>query len=131
MTSFKKHPDYLEETRRLESTLQHMDIYIQNIYKNQKASGDEIREAMVNLDYLDSSQSYITILVNARYLDTSRESLEKVLRAKTKPYFSRIDFRDKRERQPAKYYIGKLSLFKDNQVMSTSKKSLNWLFSIV
>lgn len=58
---------------------------------------------MVNLDYLDSSQSYITILVNARYLDYSRESLEKVLRAKAKPYFSRIDFRENREKQPTKY----------------------------
>lgn len=114
MTSLKKHPDYLEETRRLKSTIQYMDIYIQDIYKKQQSSTDEIKEAMVNLDYLDSSQSYITILVNARYLDYSRESLEKVLRAKAKPYFSRIDFRDNREKQPAKYYIGKLSLFKDD-----------------
>lgn len=27
MTSLKKHPDYLEESRRLKSTIQYMDIY--------------------------------------------------------------------------------------------------------
>ncbi len=115
MTLLKKTPDYHEEFERLNETIQYMTTYLENIQNMQEVYRNEVKEAFINLDYLDSSQSYITILVNARRLDNSRESIEKVSRAKAKPYFARIDFTDDRKRLPASYYIGKISLFTENQ----------------
>ncbi len=109
----KNHPEYETELQRLQQTKAYMEEFIHSIKARQQQSTGEIREAFVDLDYLDSSQSYITILVNARYLDRSRESLDKVFRAKAKPYFSRIDFREAGEAEGKPYYIGKLSLFNE------------------
>ena len=114
MTLLKNHSDYSLEKNRLEETIRYMSDYLDKIRLRQDVYRDEVKEAFVNLDYLDSSQSYITILVNARQLDNSRESMDQVERAIDKPYFARIDFQAYRETCPAKYYIGKLSLFDEN-----------------
>ncbi|WP_366924603.1 UvrD-helicase domain-containing protein [Metallumcola ferriviriculae] len=47
-------------------------------------------------------------------LDVSKENLSKVIHAKDKPYFSRIDFQETGSNESKKYYIGKLSLLKEN-----------------
>lgn len=111
MTLLQKHSDYRLEKNRLEETIRYMADYLDKIRARQVVYRDEVKEAYVNLDYLDSSQSYITILVNARQLDNSWESMEQVKRAIDKPYFARIDFQSDDEPCPEKYYIGKLSLF--------------------
>ncbi|UMZ75144.1 RNA polymerase recycling motor HelD [Natranaerofaba carboxydovora] len=112
--SIKKHPDYKEELQYLENIKQFIDNYIDTVTKKQEDSKSDIKEAFEILDFLDSSQSYITILVNARYLDHSKEMIDKILQTKDKPYFSRIDFRDGRDDKLTKYYIGKVSLFNEN-----------------
>ncbi len=111
MTLLTKHADYYLEKKRLGETIQFMSMYLEDIKKQQAMYRSEVKEAYVNLDYLDSSLSYITILVNARHLDNSRESIEKVEKARTKPYFARIDFIEDSNPEPISYYIGKLSLF--------------------
>ncbi|MDW7674475.1 MAG: RNA polymerase recycling motor HelD [Bacillota bacterium] len=115
MTSIKKHPEYKKEADRLEYTKDYFNKFVENIEENSKNYQSEIREAFVNLDYLDSSQSYITILTNAKFLDVNKENLTKVLSAKDKPYFSRIDFQEQGTNGKKKYYIGKLSLLKEDQ----------------
>ncbi|OWZ85023.1 RNA polymerase recycling motor HelD [Natranaerobius trueperi] len=112
--SIGNHPDYKEELQYLKGTINYIDQFINSIKKKQQESKEDMKEAYEVLDFLDSSQSYITILVNARYLDKSSETINKVTKARDKPYFSRIDFKDDRDEQPTSYYIGKLSLFKDD-----------------
>lgn len=114
MSSFLMHPDYNSESKRVQETVTYIGQYILEIGRKQQLSAEGIKDAFVNLDGMDSSQSYITILVNARYLENSRESLDKAVRAKDRPYFSRIDFQDKRDPKPTRYYLGKISLWKNN-----------------
>ncbi len=114
MNQLQEHNEYSLERNRLEETIRYMSEYLDRIRARQVVYRDEVKEAFVNLDYLDSSQSYITILVNARQLDNSRESLGQVERAIDKPYFARIDFQAEGEPCPKNYYIGKLSLFDEN-----------------
>ena len=114
MTSIKKHSDYQEEAKRLKDTKTYFDQFIENTQLNRTIYENDMRQAFVDLDYLDSSQSYITILVNAKMLDVSKENLNKVINAKNKPYFSRIDFKENGSSDGKKYYIGKLSLLKEN-----------------
>lgn len=113
MTLIKKHVDYCPEKKRLDETIQFMSMFLDDIKNRQTKFRSEVKEAFINLDYLDSSLSYITILVNARHLDNSRESIEKVEKAKNKPYFARIDFKDDCKQDATSYYIGKISLFTD------------------
>jgi len=114
LTSIKKHSDYQEEAKRLKDTKTYFDQFIENTQLNRTIYENDMRQAFVDLDYLDSSQSYITILVNAKMLDVSKENLNKVINAKNKPYFSRIDFKENGSSDGKKYYIGKLSLLKEN-----------------
>lgn len=55
----KDHPAYKEEVERLAHTGRSIEHYMDTIEKNKEIYKDNIREAFVNLDYLDSSQSYI------------------------------------------------------------------------
>lgn len=114
MTLIQNHPDYDAEVKRLRDTIMFMDMFIESTGERQHVFRSNVKQAFVDLDHLDSSQSYITILVNAKHLDNSRENIEKVLQARDKPYFARIQFKDHREQNPAEYYIGKLTLFKEN-----------------
>ncbi|MGG0656203.1 RNA polymerase recycling motor HelD [Rummeliibacillus pycnus] len=71
---------------------------------------ENIRTAMADLDYLDSSLSYQNILTNARFFDMAKNQREGLEAIRQKPYFARIHFQ--KENEPAeKLYIGKTSLF--------------------
>ena len=50
----KNHPEYETELQRLQQTKAYMEEYINSIRARQQQSTSEIREAFVNLDYLDS-----------------------------------------------------------------------------
>ncbi|WP_076758443.1 RNA polymerase recycling motor HelD [Edaphobacillus lindanitolerans] len=73
-------------------------------------SRENIRQSIGDVEHLDSSQSYINILTNARFFEmasTQREGLEAIRQS---PYFARIHF--KKDGEPAELlYIGKTSLF--------------------
>ncbi|WP_163537224.1 RNA polymerase recycling motor HelD [Gracilibacillus sp. YIM 98692] len=116
MNSPNNHPDYLDEKERLEYTKDYIQSILEVAELSQASYQDNIKDAFVNLDYLDSSLSYINILTNARLLEMvqgDRRNLEKV---KDKPYFGRVDFTRYGTNHTEKYYIGKVSLYrKDNQ----------------
>lgn len=87
-----------------------MQTILQSSDKNLKATEEKIKEAMTNLEYIDSSDSFLNVLTNARFFDMAlneKEALEKVLE---KPYFARIDFEREHEKREL-LYIGKTSLF--------------------
>lgn len=110
--SVREHPDYIEETNRLNSTKEYIENAILATNKNRELHKDEIKDAYINLDYLDSSQSYVSILVNTKLLDELEKNYDSLIRYRKKPYFSRIDFRQEDNAHIDKFYIGKMSLYK-------------------
>jgi len=72
MNSMETHPDYNYEVNRLKEVKQYINQFIETLKEKQKASKEQIKDAFVNLDHLDSSQSYITILVNARHIELEK-----------------------------------------------------------
>lgn len=111
--SIKNHPAYNEEFKRLEYTKALVESSIERITANKEKYLADMKQAMIDLDYLDSSQSYITILTTSEFMRLDQNSYDNLLRARTKPYFSRIDFKSSKG-QPKKYYIGKMSLVKED-----------------
>lgn len=104
------HPDFQQEVERLRYTIHYMEDILEQSQTNIQAAQSKIHEALSNVEYLDSSDSYINILTNSRFFElarTQKESLEAVIK---KPYFARIHFQ--RTGAEEEYlYIGKTSLF--------------------
>lgn len=108
--SLKEHPAYKEEVERLGYTKEQVDEFITVLEGNNDKYKEQIREAFENLDYLDSSQSYISILTNAKFMELDNRHLEGLQTVRNKPYFCRIDFREEHGHRPEKLYIGKVAL---------------------
>jgi DNA helicase-2/ATP-dependent DNA helicase PcrA len=106
----KEHPAYDQEIKRLAHTKKKIKNYIVVIKKNKEVYKDNIREAFAVLDYLDSSQSYISILTNAKFLELDSNHLDELQMARKKPYFGRIDCMVEDSEHIYKFYIGKVSL---------------------
>jgi DNA helicase-2/ATP-dependent DNA helicase PcrA len=109
--SKKIHPDYQEEVERLEYTKNYIEKILNSTEEYKKEYRQGIREAMEELDFLDSSQSYIKILINSKFIDQADENFSNLLKIKDKPYFARIDFRRDGNQDSQKFYIGKTSLY--------------------
>ena len=104
------HPEFEQETNRLTSTITYMKKMIDLIVENRQSQREEIRQAFIDLDFLDSSQSYISILVTTQLLEYGEEHFYQLNRGLEKPYFARIDFKQADSQDFKRYYIGKVSL---------------------
>ncbi len=107
---YMQHPDYQDEVQRLERTKAYMHDILFASERDLQAAQENIRSAMANLEYIDSSDSFLNILTNARFFEmarTQKEGLEAVMQ---KPYFARIHFQRTGEQEEF-LYIGKTSLF--------------------
>ncbi|MBK3495494.1 ATP-binding domain-containing protein [Viridibacillus sp. YIM B01967] len=106
----QKHPDFEQEAQRLAFTKHYMRQLLEESKRDVQSAQDSIRQSMADLEYLDSSLSYLNILTNARFFEMARDQKEGLEAIKQKPYFARIHFQ--KEGEPAeKLYIGKTSLF--------------------
>ncbi|MBE1555587.1 DNA helicase-2/ATP-dependent DNA helicase PcrA [Filibacter limicola] len=106
----QKHPDFEFELQRLDYTKQYMQQLLEESRRDVKSSQDQIRRSMADLDYLDSSLSYINILTNTRFFEMARSQKEGLEAVQQKPYFARIHFK-KEDEGDELLYIGKTSLF--------------------
>ncbi|MCO1603080.1 RNA polymerase recycling motor HelD [Desulfosporosinus nitroreducens] len=104
------HHEFDQEAKRLASTITYMKKMINLIVENRQGQREEIRQAFIDLDYLDSSQSYISILVTSQLLEYGEQHFYQLNQGLAKPYFSRIDFKQEGSPDFKRYYIGKLSL---------------------
>lgn len=115
MSKVKK--DWIEEQKRLSFTIEYIHKTLKATEMYRTVYKDNIKDAMVNLDYLDSSQSYISVLVNTKFMEMADRNFDSLMRASVKPYFARIDFRQRGSELLEKIYIGKTSLMKDDDTM--------------
>lgn len=105
-----QHPEFNEEEQHLAYTKYYMQKLLDESKRDVQTAQENIRTAMADLDYLDSSLSYQNILTNARFFDMAQNQREGLEAIRQKPYFARIHFQ--KEDEPAeKLYIGKTSLF--------------------
>ncbi|WP_120169430.1 HelD family protein [Thermohalobacter berrensis] len=110
--SVKEHPDYKEEVERLEYTKEYIEKVIKATDKYRDTYKKNIKQAMIELDPLDSSQSYINIILNTKFMEIADRNYDNLTRVRKKPYFARVDFRRKGEDKVEKVYIGKTSLMR-------------------
>lgn len=111
----KKHPDYEVELKRLDVTKEHIEHTISSVEAYRKTFSDNIKDAMSNLDTQESSSNYIDALINTQFVEIADKNYDNLLRARKKPYFARIDFKQKGSNQREQFYIGKTSLLRDGE----------------
>ncbi len=105
-----KHPDFQDELERLAYTQNYMQQILNESQRDLQSAQENIRKSMADLDYLDSSLSYLNILTNARFFEMARNQKEGLEAVQKKPYFARIHFQ--KTGDPEEFlYIGKTSLF--------------------
>jgi DNA helicase II / ATP-dependent DNA helicase PcrA len=109
--TLKQHPNYQEEIERLKYTIEYVENAIATAKDREANFRTDMQEAYVELNNRDdSSSSYSRIMLDARFLDNLAKNYDGLIRARKKPYFSRIDFQFKEASQIIKYYIGKAAL---------------------
>ncbi|AYC28684.1 RNA polymerase recycling motor HelD [Paenisporosarcina cavernae] len=106
----QKHPDFEKERHRLAYTKDYMEQLLVESQRDVQSAQENIRQSMADLDYLDSSLSYLNILTNARFFEMARSQREGLEAIRQKPYFARIHFQKDGE-EAEELYIGKTSLF--------------------
>ena len=106
----KNHPEYKQEAERLKLTKDYIEKTLDATEEYRSLYKGNIKQAMIELDYLDSSQSYISILINSSFIEIADRNFESLSKAVKKPYFARIDFKQKSSNKIDKLYIGKTSL---------------------
>lgn len=110
-----QHPEFEQEREHLAYVKHYMANVLAESARDVATAQDNIRKSMADLEYLDSSSSYLNILTNARFFDMARNQKEGLEAIMQKPYFARIHFQKEGE-AAEKLYIGKTSLFdKDTQ----------------
>ncbi len=106
----QRNSDFNHEVKRLAMTRKYMEDLIESITESQRKSQEEIRQAYLDLDPTDSSQSYISILINSQLQEYGKRHFEQLTRGLEKPYFARIDFKPEGNQEFNSYYIGKCSV---------------------
>lgn len=112
--SLKEHPDYLFEKKRFEKTVEYIENIISSYDKDKNQHKEELKEAYRNLDPTESSQSYVSIMLHTRLLDQFERNYERYLKAKEKPYFARIDYKEGGKANLENFYIGKMAIHRDD-----------------
>ncbi|RSL33013.1 hypothetical protein D7Z54_11905 [Salibacterium salarium] len=103
--------EFEREKQHLEDTKQYLEDVLAKAANDQEAFQGNIKHAMEELDHLDSSLSYVNILANANLLDMADKNFRNLVNVREKPYFSRIDFTPKHTGMKEQLYIGKASLY--------------------
>ncbi|WP_370295514.1 RNA polymerase recycling motor HelD [Rossellomorea marisflavi] len=110
------HPDFTIEQERLDFTKRYIDVVIETSQTSKEQYKENMEKAFGDIDWGESSAAYIDLLTNASFFEMSKEELDSLEKARSKPYFARIDFRHDGSQQFEKHYIGKTSLYqRDNQ----------------
>lgn len=107
-------PDFQEETERLAQTRSYLDATIALVVDKRLKFKSDMKDAFKELDDMDSSLSYASILLNAKLLDDLEANFTLLKNARKAPYFARIDLRQEDKDRREKLYLGKISLFDDS-----------------
>lgn len=103
------------EQERLALTIEHIDKTLQHVEAYRRLYKDNIKDAMSDLDTQESSQNYINVLINTQFVEIANKNYDNLVKARNKPYFARIDFKEKDSNVEEAFYIGKTSILKEGE----------------
>lgn len=108
----EKHPSYKEELERCNYTLGYVERSLESTIKRKEKLDNDIDNVSKHFTS-ENSQSFIDMMINTTIRDSLALRLRNLFVARSKPYFARIDFREKDSNKKENLYIGKMSLMRD------------------
>lgn len=108
----EKHPDYSKEAEHLNYIKGYIGLTLRKIDHYLYKSKGDMKEALQQIDWQDSSSAYINVLVNAKFMEMAEKNFINLNKVKDKPYFARIDFKGEGNPNTEEIYIGKASLIR-------------------
>ncbi len=108
----EKHPSYKEELERCNYTLGYVEKSLDSTVKKKERLDNDIDNVSKHFTS-ENSQSFIDMMINTTIRDSLALRLRNLFVARSKPYFARIDFREKDSNKKENIYIGKMSLMRD------------------
>ncbi len=108
----KKHRQYKEELERCTYTIDYVEKSLNNALNKKEKIDSSVDYAKRHYN-AESSQSYIDRMVNTLIQGSLELKIRNLVTARSKPYFARVDFREKESGKLEKLYIGKMSLSRD------------------
>lgn len=106
------HANYNEELEKLSYTKNYLRNY------NEKVLGHKLRIDK-EVDYgkshynSDNAEQFNELIINTALQDSMSKKLKDVTKGLSKPYFARVDFNEESSNKQGKYYIGKMSLMRE------------------
>jgi DNA helicase-2/ATP-dependent DNA helicase PcrA len=108
--SVKKHPAYKEELERCNYTLKYVEKTIKSIIGIKDTNKNKEKAIHTNNE---TSQIYIDNIIGSHIKNSSELKIRNLDTALDKPYFARIDFKEKNKSKLENLYIGKTSLMRE------------------
>lgn len=112
--SINEHEDYDVEVERLRETKEYIRRIISLVVEKRLKYSKDMREAFSELDDMDNSLSYASILLNTKLLDSLEQNFSMLKKSQDHPYFARMDIRQSDKDKEERIYIGKISLFDES-----------------
>lgn len=106
------HPDYPEEKKNLQYTRKYVEQALRKTIEEKEILDQKVDYGFKHIN-ADGSQDYIDLLVNAQLQGYQAIRVKNLTKAVQKPYFARIDFKEKTSDVLEKLYIGKVSLARE------------------
>lgn len=104
-----EHPDYKNECKRLDTTLNYLKNF-DEIINTQKERIDEAVEYSKSHYNSDNAEQFNELVINEALQVSMKSRLKNISRSLSKPYFARVDFTEEGLDKMGNYYIGKMSL---------------------
>lgn len=114
--SAKDHPSYSEEIKWLDFTLDYLKGYYKTIAKEKLRLDNEVEYGLRHYNS-DNAEQFNDLILNTTLKENIDQKIKDLDKAKLKPYFARVDFKDGKTSRQEKFYFGKASLIRkeDNE----------------
>ncbi len=106
------HPNYKEEIKKLNYTIDYLKNY-KKMFLKQKLKIDEAIEYGKGHYNSDNAEQFNELVINTSLQENMKRKLLDISKGLSKPYFARVDFAEEGNENCKKYYIGKMSLMRE------------------
>ena len=110
------HPDYPEELKYLNYTIDYMKNYCSQVSEKKKHLDKKVSYGL-KYHNMENTEQFNDLTINSLILNSMTKKLDSLEKTLSKPYFARVDFTEEDSHKYEKLYIGKASLIRkeDNE----------------
>lgn len=106
------HPDYKNEAKRLNYTVEYLKNHIENLQGKKGKIDKDVNYGAKHYN-AENTEQFNELMINQSVQETLSEKLKNLKKGLSKPYFARVDFVEDKSSVLQMLYIGKISLIRE------------------